>query len=142
METLRPSRGLLALVLLLFAAPLACGGSTEGIGGQGGARNPGTGGSNGGVGGNGTGGGGGTGGSGGSGVPPIIVTDAGPWDATSRDGGLCGTTLIGTVRDLQDSHPDFEKFSNISDKQIVDPVLGTDQKPVYAGTPRTPSTSG
>jgi len=46
------------------------------------------------------------------------------------------------VRDLQDSHPDFEKFTNISDKQIVAPMLGADQKPVYAGNPRTPSTTG
>ena len=139
MKTRRPTRGPLALALLFFAAPLACGGSSEGMGGHAGAKNQGTGGSSGG---NGTGGGGGTGASGGSGTPPIIVTDAGPRDVMSSDGGLCGTTLIGTVRDLQDSHPDFEKFTNISDKQIVDPVLGTDQKPVYAGNPRTPSTTG
>jgi fibro-slime domain-containing protein len=76
-------------------------------------------------------------------MPPIIVTaDAAPRDVMQSDGGLCGTTLVGTVRDLSDTHPDFEKFTNISDKQIVEPVLGVDQKPVYAGNPVTPSTTG
>jgi fibro-slime domain-containing protein len=129
-------------LVLLLAGPLACGGSSDGVDGQGGRTSGGSGGnSTSGSGGNGTGGTGGSGATGGT-TPPIIVTDAGPRDVNLSDGGLCGTTLVGTVRDLQDTHPDFEKFSNISDKQIVDPVLGVDQKPVYAGNPRTPSTTG
>jgi fibro-slime domain-containing protein len=128
-------------LLLLLAAPLGCGASSDGTEGRGGGgANGGKGGGAavGGSGGNDT---GGTGGSGGT-SPPIITTDAAPRDVTSSDGGLCGTTLVGTVRDLQDSHADFEKFTNISDTQIVSPMLGVDQKPVYAGNPRTPSTTG
>ena len=129
-------------VLVLLAAPLACGASSdEGIDGRGGGPSGATGGGAGGIGGS---GGSGTGGSGGSGgtSPPIIVTDAAPRDVAPGDGGLCGTTLVGTVRDLQDSHADFEKFTNISDKQIVAPMLAPDQKPAYAGNPRTASTTG
>ena len=128
-------------LVFLLAAPLACGGSTdEGTGGRGSGTKGGTGGTGVGTGGS---GGIGTGGTGGTGTtPPIIVTDASPSDVTSVDGGLCGTTLVGTVRDLQDSHADFEKFTNISDKQIVAPMLAADQKPAYAGNPRTPSTTG
>jgi fibro-slime domain-containing protein len=96
----------------------------------------------GGTGGTGAGGSGASGGAGGTTPPIIITTDAAPSDGTWSDGGLCGTTLVGTVRDLSDTHPDFEKFTNISDKQIVDPMLGADQKPIYAGNPRTPSTTG
>src|SRR5689334_16514733 len=130
------SRIPLAPLLLAFIAATACGGSDEGINGRGGGTSTGSGGP-GGIGGN------GTGGSGGSGTtPPIIATDAAPRDVGSTDGGLCGTTLVGTVRDLSDTHPDFEKFTNISDKLIVEPLLGSDQKPVYAGNPRTPSTTG
>jgi fibro-slime domain-containing protein len=129
-------------LLALMAVPLACGGSTEGVEGHGGAASGGTG--SGAVGGGGSGGNGtgATGGAGGTTPPIITITDAAPRDVTLSDGGLCGTTLVGTVRDLLDTHPDFEKFTNISDKQIVSPMLGADQKPVYAGNPRTPSTTG
>ena len=128
-----------ATLLLFCAAPLACGASDEGIAGRGGGTTKG--GDTSGVGGAGGGGGIGTGGTGGT-SPPIITTDASPRDVAPGDGGLCGTTLVGTVRDLQDSHADFEKFTNVSDKQIVAQMLGADQKPVYAGNPRTPSTTG
>jgi fibro-slime domain-containing protein len=55
---------------------------------------------------------------------------------------LCGTTLTGVVRDFQDTHPDFEKFMGVPDTGIVEPLLGSDGKPVYAGNPVTPSTTG
>jgi fibro-slime domain-containing protein len=138
------ARAPLALLVLLSALPLACSASPdETAGSTNGTTKGGTGGgSTSGTGSGGSGPSGGAGGSGGTGTPPIITVDAGLRDVTRDDGGLCGTTLVGTVRDLLDSHPDFEKFTNISDKQIVAPMLGADRKPVYAGNPRTPSTTG
>jgi fibro-slime domain-containing protein len=47
--------------------------------------------------------------------------------------------LTVVVRDFRDSHPDFESFVG-SDRGFVEPVLGADGKPVYAGP--SPSTSG
>lgn len=49
--------------------------------------------------------------------------------------------LTGTIRDFQDTHPDFEKKSG-SDPGIVQPGLGLDKKPVYAGQEGNPTTSG
>jgi fibro-slime domain-containing protein len=54
---------------------------------------------------------------------------------------LCGKDLTGTVRDFKSDHPDFEKFI-ASDKGIVNATLGNDKKPVYAGKPTTPTTTG
>jgi fibro-slime domain-containing protein len=132
---------------LLSAVVLGCGNSSEGANtGDGAGGRPSASGSTGSGGNGATGGSGNTGGSGGNGgsaIPPITITDAAVRDGAWGDGaGLCGTTLVGTVRDVQDSHPDFEKFTNVTDKGIVAPVLGADQKPVYAGNPRTPSTTG
>lgn len=53
----------------------------------------------------------------------------------------CGSVLAGTVRDFRDDHPDFEGVLG-DDKGIVLPDLGADGKPVYAGNPTTPTTSG
>lgn len=53
----------------------------------------------------------------------------------------CGSALQGIVRDFQVSHPDFEDFLG-DDKGIVENMLGMDGKPVYAGNPTTPTTSG
>jgi fibro-slime domain-containing protein len=80
----------------------------------------------------------------GGGEAGIIVDPAGDAGADSGDGAsaLCGTTLMGVVRDFEDTHPDFEKFAGIDDKNIVMPQLGADQKPVYAGNPTTASTTG
>lgn len=50
-------------------------------------------------------------------------------------------TITGTVRDFQQSHPDFEKFGG-NDRGIVSSTLGSDNKPVYMGTPTTPTTTG
>jgi fibro-slime domain-containing protein len=51
--------------------------------------------------------------------------------------------LRGTVRDFRDTHPDFERMmGTYVDLGMVAPMLGADDKPVYAGRPTTPTTSG
>lgn len=50
-------------------------------------------------------------------------------------------SLTATIRDFSSSHPDFEKFMG-DDKGIVAATLGADGKPVYAGSPTTPTTTG
>lgn len=50
-----------------------------------------------------------------------------------------------TVRDFLDSHPDFEvppSMQDWLDLGVVGFELGADEKPVYAGAPSTPSTTG
>jgi fibro-slime domain-containing protein len=44
----------------------------------------------------------------------------------------CETTLVATVRDFAESHPDFEYVIDV-DPGIVQSLLGGDGKPVYAG---------
>jgi fibro-slime domain-containing protein len=52
-------------------------------------------------------------------------------------------TLTGTVRDVHDTHPDFEStFAFGDDHAIVEPVLGADGAPVYSGNPDTTTTNG
>jgi len=41
--------------------------------------------------------------------------------------------LSGTIRDFKDSHPDFEYVPSPAEKGIVEPILGSDRKPVYKG---------
>lgn len=63
----------------------------------------------------------------------------------SADGGAtgCGSNLTGVVRDFKQAHPDMEEFTFIGDDRgIVEPQLGADRKPVYAGKPKTPTTTG
>ena len=51
--------------------------------------------------------------------------------------------LKGTVRDFNDTHPDFERqMGSRDDPDIVENVLGPDDKPIYGGHPTTPTTSG
>lgn len=51
--------------------------------------------------------------------------------------------LTGTVRDFQDTHPDFESFTGSDPNAgIVEKELGSDGKPVYAGTESPLVTSG
>jgi len=82
----------------------------------------------------------GTGGSGASssGLGGNISSSSG-----SGGGGLtnCGTDLPGTIRDFHQAHPDFEYVIAV-DLGIVEADLGTDGKPVYAGNPTTPTTTG
>ena len=53
-------------------------------------------------------------------------------------------TLHAVVRDFHSTHPDFDLHptAEIVDLSIVEPDLGADNKPVYAGNPTTPTTSG
>jgi fibro-slime domain-containing protein len=52
-------------------------------------------------------------------------------------------TLKATIRDFNDTHPDFERqMDSLDDLGIVESTLGADDKPVYAGHPTTPTTSG
>lgn len=56
--------------------------------------------------------------------------------------GDCQNQLSGVIRDFNDSHPDFEGDVLGTDKGIVEDDLGADQKPLYAGSPTTPTTNG
>jgi fibro-slime domain-containing protein len=49
--------------------------------------------------------------------------------------------LEGVVRDFRESHPDFEA-AIADDRGMVEEALGEDGRPVYAGNPTTPTTSG
>ena len=49
--------------------------------------------------------------------------------------------VTGTIRDFNDSHPDFESLI-ASDRGIVETMLGDDKKPVYAGQAGNPTTHG
>lgn len=52
-------------------------------------------------------------------------------------------TFTATVRDFDDTHPDFESDGGVElDPGIVAADLGPDDKPVYAGMPTTESTHG
>ena len=126
------SRRFAATAFLSLAAlvGVACGGSSgtasnvgNGSGGSGagnGTGGSGAGNGTGGVslGGSGT-GGAGTGGSGANG------------SGGSGGNGYCGSTLTGTIRDFQQSHPDFE-YTIADDRGIVKNLIGADHKPVYA----------
>jgi fibro-slime domain-containing protein len=62
-----------------------------------------------------------------------------PCDAPTEGVAVVTTT----IRDFNDTHPDFERTSPGGlDTGIVMPDLGPDDKPVYAGNPTTPTTSG
>jgi fibro-slime domain-containing protein len=50
-------------------------------------------------------------------------------------------TITGTVRDFNDTHPDFESVLGY-DPGIVGTTLGIDKKPVYAGLAGNPTTHG
>lgn len=50
-------------------------------------------------------------------------------------------SLTGTVRDFDDTHPDFEALI-ATDTGIVETMLGADGNPVYAGLAGNPTTSG
>lgn len=87
------------------------GGSGAGNGSGGNGGNVNLGGNGSGTGGNGTAGNNGSGGAGGN--------------------GYCGSSLTGTLRDFQQSHPDFE-YTISDDKGIVENLLANDHKPAYA----------
>lgn len=69
--------------------------------------------------------------------------------ASSSSGGQagCAPKLVGVVRDFKayatpGGHPDFERFEGTGLQGIVEPVLGPDQKPVYAHEGATEYTTG
>lgn len=49
--------------------------------------------------------------------------------------------LQGTIRDFNDTHPDFQSYEAV-DPGIVLPDIGADKKPVYAGLAGNPTTHG
>ena len=80
-------------------------------------------------------------GSGASGSTGLFSTGGGGGAGAGNNSGFCGSTFIGTVRDFQASHPDFEFIIEV-DPGIVLPDLGSDGKPVYAGQDGNPTTNG
>ncbi len=123
---------LVAALVTLAGAVTACGGTPgatgAGGGGGGGGSTTGTGGE--------AGSDVGQGGTGGDlGLPP------GTGGAGQGGGPGCDPILKATVRDFSVSHPDFEDYLGV-DPGIVAAMLGADGKPVYAGNPTTPTTSG
>lgn len=120
-------------LVMLTAAMAACGGGTSGATGGAGS---GAGNGSGGMGQ----GGAGQGGQGGDLGFPVGAGGAGQGGA-GGSGPSCNPILKATVRDFSVSHPDFEDFLG-DDKGIVQSLLGMDGKPVYAGNPTTPTTSG
>ena len=65
-----------------------------------------------------------------------IPTDAGAVDAGTPGGGpvKCNQTLVGVIRDMKDTHRDFERLCCGDTRGAVTTTIGTDRKPVYAGT--------
>ncbi|MEM8642405.1 MAG: fibro-slime domain-containing protein [Cyanobacteria bacterium P01_G01_bin.54] len=49
-------------------------------------------------------------------------------------------SLTGTIRDFNDSHPDFQRAVRGFDPDIVENALGVDGKPVYTGQAGNPTT--
>lgn len=100
-------------------------------------------GAGGGTGGSGSGSGGGaaasgSGGTAASGGGGGVVIDAGDLDASAPPTSV---QLTGTLRDFQESHPDFEG-AIADDRGLVELLLGADGKPVYAGGAGTVTTTG
>jgi fibro-slime domain-containing protein len=139
-------------------------GGTGGTGGAGGGPTTGTGGTLAGAGGtiiitpDSGGGSSGTGGSsfGDGGLPPGFtksdlggykvgdrIPDGGTIDAGSPGGGptLCNQTLVGVIRDMKDTHRDFERLCCGDTRGAVATMIGTDRKPIYAATGPTYGTN-
>lgn len=125
------SVSLLAVGLVVAAA--GCGGESDGTNEFAGQHGDGSGAGHG----TGTGAGLGFGGGGGGGAGNGTGSGAG----SSQGGGYCGSTFGGAIRDFSTDHPDFEYVIAV-DPGIVQQDLGADGKPVYAGNPTTPTTTG
>lgn len=63
------------------------------------------------------------------------------FDTGGGNDGNCGPNLTGVLRDFHDTHPDFEKFLG-DDRGITTNQLGVDEKPVYASSGTTATTTG
>ena len=71
-----------------------------------------------------------------------IPTDGGAWDSGTPGGsGRCNSTLVGIVRDMQDTHRDFERLCCGDTRGAVTATIGSDQKPVYASSGPTNGTN-
>lgn len=63
--------------------------------------------------------------------------------STIGDGGVgCDNHLQITVRDFTEAHPDFESYLGPQTNGVVEELLGSDSKPVYAHAGSTQVTSG
>jgi len=124
-----PAAGACGLAALLLAT--ACSGTGDGGAGAGAGAGAGSG----------TGGAGAGSGTGGAGGDLGLTTGSGTGGGTGAGGDDCGSVLGGIARDFMISHPDFEDALG-DDPGIVQPQLGADGKPVYAGNPTTPTTTG
>ncbi len=71
------------------------------------------------------------------------IPTSGAVDAGTPGGGpvRCNSTLIGVVRDMKDTHRDFERLCCGDTRGAVATTIGADQKPVYAGTGPTRATN-
>lgn len=70
------------------------------------------------------------------GEPMDGETDGSGGSGGSSNGGGCGTTIVGVVRDFKrgdhdGGHEDFETFTGNGEEGIVEERLGDDRKPVY-----------
>jgi len=129
-----------AIFVIACGSDPGSGATTQGSGGTGaGTASNGAGAASGGVGGNQPSGGTASTGSGTGG--DISFGGSGPGTGGAGGGPSCNTTIPATIRDFHVNHPDFEAFLG-DDKGIVLPDLGADGKPVYAGNPTTPTTTG
>jgi fibro-slime domain-containing protein len=70
-------------------------------------------------------------------IPTNGSVDAGPPGGPTK----CNQTLIGVVRDMKDTHMDFERLCCGDTRGAVASTLGADQKPVYAATGPTRGTN-
>src|SRR5690348_8053802 len=113
------SKGIAWVALACSALAAGCGGSGDGDAGSGA----------------GVGGGGLV--SGATGAGGTLFPTSGNGSAGSGGNDGCNSVVKGTIRDFHDTHPDFEAELG-DDKGIVEPELGSDGKPVYAGDPTTP----
>jgi fibro-slime domain-containing protein len=66
----------------------------------------------------------------------------GVWQACTAPKPSSTIDIDATIRDFRIDHPDFEEPTIGDDPGIVEGTLGADGKPVYAGKPTTPTTSG
>jgi fibro-slime domain-containing protein len=70
-------------------------------------------------------------------IPTHGNVDAGTPGGQTR----CNSTLIGVVRDLKDTHRDFERLCCGNTRGALSSVIGADRKPIYAGTGPTMGTN-
>ncbi|MET0592312.1 MAG: hypothetical protein ABW133_06415, partial [Polyangiaceae bacterium] len=70
-------------------------------------------------------------------IPTNGMVDAG----TPGGSGRCNSTLIGVVRDFNDTHRDFERLCCGDTRGALTTMIDGDRKPVYSGTGPTNGTN-